>query len=70
MVHCQASERERGTHTPIVALTASLAQEDLHRCLEAGVDGHVGKPIRVDELQRAIAQFLPGTEKSPGGDGT
>lgn len=36
--------------TPVVALTANVQPEHVERCLAAGMDGHVGKPIQVAEL--------------------
>lgn len=41
-------------HCPIIALTANAMQEDQDRCLEAGMDGFVTKPISKKELLRAI----------------
>jgi signal transduction histidine kinase len=44
-------EAVRGGHTRIVALTANVLREDVDRCLEAGMDGHIGKPFRVEEIR-------------------
>ena len=41
--------------TPIIALTANVQPEQIERCLAAGMDGHVGKPIQVTELLTALA---------------
>jgi CheY-like chemotaxis protein len=51
-------ERElaSGTHTPILALTARALKEDRERCLSAGMDGYLSKPVRVAELEEAIRQ--------------
>jgi CheY-like chemotaxis protein len=43
-------ERARGDHVPIVAMTAHAMAGDRDRCLAAGMDGYVSKPIRADEL--------------------
>jgi CheY-like chemotaxis protein len=40
--------------TPIVALTASALAEDRQRCLDAGMDGYLAKPIRIEELRAVV----------------
>jgi CheY-like chemotaxis protein len=53
-------ERERGSRRlPVVAMTANAMVGDRERCLEAGMDGHIPKPVRMNELQRALARWLP-----------
>ena len=44
---------------PIVAMTAHAMKGDRQRCLDAGMDGYVSKPIRVAELYSAIEQVVP-----------
>ncbi len=44
--------------TPILALTASALSEDLERCLEAGMDDCLTKPIRFERLDEAIKQWV------------
>ena len=44
--------------TPILAMTASMAQEDEMRCLEAGCDDYIRKPLRKELLLRKVWRFL------------
>ncbi len=55
-------ERERGTdrHVPIVALTAHAMKGDAEKCLAAGMDGYLAKPLQLRELTDAIARVVPG----------
>ena len=53
-------EREQGSggrRLPLVALTAHAMQGDRQRCLDAGMDGYLAKPIDVDELIAAVEHF-------------
>jgi PAS domain S-box-containing protein len=56
-------EARTGGHLPIVALTAHALAGDRARCLAAGMDGYVAKPIRQPTLFTAIADALP--DESP-----
>ena len=49
-------EREKadGTHLPIIALTGFGMKADRERCLQAGMDGYLCKPIRSQELFEAV----------------
>lgn len=47
---------------PIIALTASVVPNDVARCLNAGMNGYVPKPLQISELAREIMRILP--EKS------
>jgi CheY-like chemotaxis protein len=48
--------RERGTggHIPILAMTAHAMKGDRERCLDAGMDGYLSKPIHPEEMLEAI----------------
>ena len=50
----RALERESGAHIPIIAMTAYAMTGDRERCLEAGMDGYISKPIRARELLEAV----------------
>ncbi len=52
------TERTQGRHTPILALTAHAMSGDSARCLEAGMDGYVSKPVSAEALARAIRETV------------
>ena len=53
-------ERERGSRRlPVVAMTANAMMGDRERCIEAGMDDHIPKPVRVEALHRALLHWLP-----------
>ena len=56
---CRAIRRmpDRAT-TPIIALTASVLDRDRQRCLAAGLDDHLSKPIRVEQVFATLLKWL------------
>jgi CheY-like chemotaxis protein len=55
----RAREMTTQTHVPVIAVTANVMPGDRERCLEAGMDGYVPKPISADALFDEIARVLP-----------
>jgi PAS domain S-box-containing protein len=53
------AKRKGGGRLPVVAVTAQAMKGDRERCLEAGFDGYVTKPIRPGELKRALDTLAP-----------
>jgi CheY-like chemotaxis protein len=48
-------ERLLAMHTPIVAMTAHAMEGDRTRCLEAGMDGYIAKPVNVKQLVQVLS---------------
>ncbi len=60
-------EKSTGKHIPIIALTAHALKSDQERCLSAGMDAYISKPIRTNELFTTIERLLgkPGVVSEP-----
>ena len=54
-----AIARSRAARIPILALTANAMSGDRERCLEAGMDAYVAKPVRTEALLDLIEKLLP-----------
>jgi CheY-like chemotaxis protein len=42
---------------PIIAMTANVFREDVEQCLEAGMNGHVGKPLEMDKIMEVLRKY-------------
>ena len=58
-------EAQAGSHIPIIAMTAHAMKGDRERCLAAGMDDYISKPISSDALQNMIAELVPAAKTSP-----
>ncbi|MDR2434093.1 MAG: response regulator [Treponema sp.] len=61
----EAEQRERAAQpadalkeVPIIAMTANVFKEDVKQCLDAGMNGHVGKPLDLNEVIDKLHQYL------------
>ena len=57
----RARERQRGGHQSILALTAHAMQGDREKCLQAGMDDYLPKPINKDQLFDMLSKYLTST---------
>lgn len=54
----RALNTEEARRIPIVAMTANVFREDIEKCLAAGMNDHVGKPIDMEELMKKLIYYL------------
>ena len=55
----RAMDLAKAKEIPIIAMTANVFKEDIDRCMESGMNSHLGKPINIDELIATLKQYLP-----------
>ena len=54
----RAMDTPRANIIPIVAMTANVFREDIEKCLAAGMNDHVGKPLNLDEVLEKLRRYL------------
>jgi CheY-like chemotaxis protein len=54
----RALDSARSKTVPIIAMTANVFKEDIENCLEAGMNGHLGKPIELEKVLETLSYWL------------
>ena len=54
----RSSGLSRAGEIPIIAMTANVFREDIERCIASGMNGHLGKPIDIDEVIMKLKEYI------------
>jgi len=60
----RALDLPRAKTIPIIAMTANVFREDVEKCLEAGMDSHIGKPLDFNDVMEKLYTYLPTRKKA------
>ena len=55
----RAGEKDTGRRLPVIAITANALAGEAERCIAAGMDGYMAKPVQIMQLKDILRQFLP-----------
>jgi len=58
-------ERLAGGHTPVIAMTAQAMDGDRERCIDAGMDDFISKPMRHQHLADTLRRWIPSNTRAP-----
>ncbi len=53
----RACEDPKKAQIPIIAMTVNAFDEDVKRCLEAGMDAHLSKPLQMNQIMETLAKY-------------
>ena len=51
------SSHEQAKTIPIIAMTANAFREDKEKCLTAGMNAHLAKPIKIENIKRILCEY-------------
>jgi CheY-like chemotaxis protein len=60
--HIRKLQKTAGVHVPIIGVTAHALREDRQRCLDAGMDDYLPKPVKQDALLEVISRWTVGEQ--------
>ena len=57
-------EADEAKRVPIIAMTANVFKEDVEKCIAAGMNDHIGKPLDSDDLMKVLHRYLSKKDKT------